>query len=82
MIRVVPGRLDRSTAHCTKIKGLTGATWFDTLVPIKSQEIIGAIFHGEQLASESEKESTAIVDVASCINVILYGPPGRRIRLP
>ena len=57
-------------------KGLTGATWFDTLVPIKSQEIIGAIFHGEHLASESEKESSAIVDIASSVNVILYGPPG------
>ena len=57
-------------------KGLSGTTWFDTLVPIKSQELIGVIFHGEHLASESEKQSNATVDIASSVNVILYGPPG------
>jgi 5-methylcytosine-specific restriction protein B len=69
-------KLDRPLYKDKGPKGLTGATWFDTLVPIKSQEIIGAIFHGEQLVSESEKESSAIVDIASGVNVILYGPPG------
>ena len=55
-------------------KGMAGATWFDTLVPIKSQEIIRAIFHGEH--STSESGSSVIVDSASGVNVILYGPPG------
>jgi len=68
-------KLDRPLYKDKGPKGLTGATWFDTLVPIKSKEIIGAIFHGEQLASESE-ESRPIVDIASGVNVILYGPPG------
>jgi hypothetical protein len=35
---------------------LTGATWFDTLVPIKSEKIIDMIFHNEKPANEIGEE--------------------------
>lgn len=69
-------KLDRPLYKDKGPKGLTGATWFDTLVPIKSQEIIDAVFHGERPTNEPAEDSSAIVDIASDINVILYGPPG------
>ncbi len=57
-------------------KGLTGATWFDTLVPISSQSIINAIFHGESLLDDSRHNSGGTTKESSEINLILYGPPG------
>jgi 5-methylcytosine-specific restriction protein B len=63
-------RLDRALYRGKGPSGLTGATWFDTLVPIKSKAIIDQIFHGEQPLKEPlEKEAFAM-------NLILYGPPG------
>lgn len=57
-------------------KGLTGATWFDTLVPINSKPIIDAIFHGSPQASESREESSGTLKHSGVTNLILYGPPG------
>jgi 5-methylcytosine-specific restriction endonuclease McrBC GTP-binding regulatory subunit McrB len=69
-------KLDRLLYKDKGPKGLTGATWFDTLVPIKSQEIIDAIFHGAQPAGEYDKKPKAVGNIPSGVNTILYGPPG------
>jgi 5-methylcytosine-specific restriction enzyme B len=62
-------KLDRPLYRDKGPEGLTGTTWFDTLVPIKSKTIIDEIFHSEQPGPEPRNESCSI-------NLILYGPPG------
>lgn len=59
-------RLKKIERPLYKGKAPKGATWFNALVPITSQPIIDAIFHGEQSAN-SETRVT---------NLILCGPPG------
>jgi hypothetical protein len=62
-------KIDRPLYRDKGPKGLKGASWFDTLVPIKSKSIIDAIFHIEQPRIEPRKELRAM-------NLILFGPPG------
>ena len=63
-------KLDRPLFHDKGPVGLTGATWFDTLVPIKKRQIIDAIFAGVNLSTSPAAKAL------SSRNIILYGPPG------
>lgn len=63
-------RLDRPLYRNKGPSGLTGTSWFDTLVPIKSETIIDQIFHGEELGKQPPEKQPCDM------NLILYGPPG------
>jgi hypothetical protein len=69
-------RINRPLYKGKGLKGLNGATWFDTLVPITSQPIIDAIFHGEQSSNAVVDEVTETNSETRLTNLILCGPPG------
>ena len=69
-------RLNRPLYKGKGPKGLSGATWFDTLVPITSQPIIDAIFHGKESSTASTEELIGTNLESRATNLILCGPPG------
>ena len=73
-------KLDRLLFRDKGPHGLTGATWFDTLIPIRNPSIIQAIFHGhaqdQEGAGEDSTETPPATPLPPALNTILYGPPG------
>src|SRR5579875_1742558 len=69
-------RLNRPLYKGKGPKGLTGATWFDTLVPITSQTVIDAIFRGEKSSNQPIEEPNHANLQTRSANLILCGPPG------
>ena len=69
-------KLDRPLYRGKGPIGLTGASWFDTLIPITQEPIIDAIFHRERLVEDDSDETTQAERDSGTLNLILYGPPG------
>ena len=70
-------KLNRDLYRGKGPSGLSGATWFETLVPITSKPIIDAIFYREEASPDGPEEEPGTSDTYSgAKNLILYGPPG------
>ena len=81
----VVGKEDDGTVRLKKLErplykgkaptGLTGTSWFDTLVAVSPAPIIDTIFHGVPLGPP-KPEPPQTGNNTDSLNLILFGPPG------
>jgi hypothetical protein len=67
-------KLDRPLFHDKGPHGLTGASWFDTLIPVRNPAVIDALFGRGKAAAPKPVIAAACATMP--LNIILYGPPG------